>query len=320
MSTKKPIKSTPQTSGTDTEPDAGTLAKIRRSLPAPSEVERRAYRSQFPDAFCEEKGKLTKGRGALREARRWVVQIFKNRAQPGGDTVRYPPQRLHYLMDCVDALAAALDKQEADQGKAGRLKSGASQAEQEARALAEELHDDLSDVAGEREAEKADLAQATRGEMRTADDVQARLKSLAHLSRQWLASGDETLRALLSTYQVTEASATAADEMAAQLADKGTAASGERVEPRDTPPVNRAEGRVTQEMKLAMNATGRARKTWKDLKPLSPTAATRAAILGRARPKAEPPVTKEPTQAGTPEDKEPAPVKTVAKKRRTRRR
>src|SRR4051812_7073173 len=73
----------------DKEPDPTLLARIRARLPAANEVQRRAFRGQFPDEFCEEKGKLTKGEPVWREARRWAVQMWNNLSRGGGGDIRY---------------------------------------------------------------------------------------------------------------------------------------------------------------------------------------------------------------------------------------
>jgi hypothetical protein len=281
--------------------DPAIIERIRARWPAPTDVQRTAYRSQFSDDYCQDLGTKTRAELVRREALGWIVSLDTALRSPSGNTIRYTGARLRWLMEQVDALDTEIQAQRAEQGTTKTIKQTAAQAEQTARAVLDDLEDVLRDVAGERPADKREYDNALTA-LQAPEDVVERLTSLAKLGARWLALTDPVFKALVEEHKLTHELVERAGQMALALGEARTGARGTRLEPRDAPTVNRAEGRVLAEMKVALRAVESARRTDKTIRALVPGRGTRAAIVGRAKPVRTPP-------EKTPPEKKPANAK-----------
>lgn len=267
-----------------------------RNLPPLGDVDRAAFLSQYSDEDCEALGTVTKGENVRNEAGGWLVKVDQVLRGPDGASVVYPPERLRFFVECYFDLDRALERQQAAQGKALERKNAVDDALDPAVAAEEELYEALDAVAGNRPVERRALdTAAVPGKL--PEERAARLRKLAALGRRWRRSKDPQLAALVRTARLSEAHLQAAERAAATLSSARTSARGARLNPRDEPPVNRAEGRVLVEMRYVMKRFDAAHRRNPSVPRLVPGPATRKAIIGRSRAAAKKPGTDGPVDA-----------------------
>jgi hypothetical protein len=265
-----------------------------------TDVQRSAFRSRFADAQCDDYGDRTKSKGVFKEGAAWAAQIKQTLAQPH-EGLRYSEARFTWLLECLLELAIARDAQKTAQGSVGAVRRLEEQARAAALETREDLLEMLGELAGGVEADVEALRTA-RGTTKDNAALATSVRALAGLADGWLKRKGETDRALVAATGLTEAHAQAARRAAGVLdrASRDKAAEG-RVEPRDTPPVNRAEGRLLREMGVAMRSFAEGNRKNKVVRKLVPGPATRNALV-RIRAAAE----DEPKAGGdTPAETEP---------------
>lgn len=207
-------------------------------------------------------------------------------AKHPSDLRRYAPARFAWFLECVRNLADARAQEQARGGAAAASKLLAEQAERNASAARASLLETLDELVDGNDAEEKSLAAST-GSADRPDRVVASIASLAAFARGWLARGDDTSKTLVASVGLTLAEVESAEKAGEALAaaTAGTTMDG-KVVSRDTPPINRAEGRLLYEMKAAMRIFGSANARNKDIPKLSPGAATRSILAPRSAGKA----------------------------------
>lgn len=261
-------------------------ARLLAELPALTAAEKRVFLAQHPPSRCDAMGGRTKSEGVLKEARAHAAVIAKALRKHPVELRRYGRARFAWLLTCVAALDDARDAQQATDGSTTAAKDRAARAEATARALREDLLDALTTIAEGNPDDERALATAT-GSLMGAPALVASLRGLSALARAWLDRDTEDAKVLAASVSLTLADVEAAEAAAGALEEAaGDSTIEGRAAVKDTPSVNRAEGRVLLELRLAMRAFERAHERNKEIPRLPSGAATRQAFDRRSAAKA----------------------------------
>lgn len=272
---------------------AALAAQILSTLEPLTNAQRTAFLRLFSAAKCDEFGAKTKSAAVVKDAVEWAPIIAKALGKCPADLRRYGKARFAWLLECILALVDARAAQEAEGEPVPAVRAGAARAVEAAKDARAELVDALETLhEGDAPALKvlATAAAAVRNDDEAlADSVQA----VATLARGWLGRMDAESRALVASVGLTLGEVESAENAAATLAASvGATTLAGRLDFRDSPVVNRAEGRVLCEMRTAMRLFASAHDRNKLVPKLAPGAGTRH-VLGK-----HPTVAKD---AGTPD-------------------
>jgi len=250
-----------------------TLAvKVLGQLPALDNRLRAAYRGSFSEEQCDAWGAETKSAEVVREAEKWIGAMFgtvKKQSVSG-----YSPRRLAWLSELVVSLQDEIAKSKA--GSNG-LHGATSSAMQVAQRVLTDLVGRLELVAGGR-AELLELIRARGTSQRgSPQHVRDALTALIDLASKW--RRDAALLLLAEDADLSEARLNAAYNALENLARAEEAA----YEPppttdQDSAAVNRVEGRVLREMKLAASAFAQAKANGERVPALTPGPTVRSVL------------------------------------------
>jgi len=286
----KAKKSTPKTTKLKTKPAAHTaaelevldssqadalLARLLAQHPSITPGHRTAFASLLTDAQADDFGKRTRGADVRAEALRWAVQIDSSlRAYPGALS-GYGAARFVYFLECARGLHDALGADDKKRQKLDLARGAADSVRGSAAATRSKIASVLRTFAGRRVGERNDLA-AALGTSDTPDKIGLSLTALAKLGNTWLDRTDADSKILAETAGLTAGTITAAVNAAKSLQTAAAGASMEgRARPTDTPPVNRAEGRLLFEMIEARRIFNEANAQTGVVPKLSPGASVR---------------------------------------------
>ncbi len=259
---------------------AGAVADLLAALAPLTNAQRTAFHRQHAASRCDALGARTKSLGVVKDASDWAPTIHKALAKFPTDLRRYGPARFAWLLECVLALVDARAAQEADGGAAPAAKAALDRARGAARDARRDLVEALETLgAGDAETEAAIArAVAAGGD----DEAQAgALAALAGAARGWIGRADAESKALVASVGLTIGEVDSAENAAGELgAAVGSKTLAGRLEFRDSAAVNRAEGRVVCEMRLAMRLFASAHERNKLVPKLTPGPGTRA-VLGK---------------------------------------
>lgn len=293
----KPSKSS---KGGGAKPEGGdkTLQVEERlllSLPALTEIERRAFRGQFSDAQCDAYGSRTKAEPVCREARSWAATIDAALRKQPQSLRRYGTARFAWMLECVRDLHIALEAQASAKGGVGASRRQAGHARESAIAARDELLEALGLLAGGKATMRAELSTAA-GTTENAAAIARSLRELANLADAWLKHESPEAKALVSSVGLTPGDSDTARKAADALdAATGDATLGGKESARDAPTVNRAEGRVLLEMRTVMRIFERAHEKSALVPRLNPGPATRTVLRPRAAAEGKEEVIDEPS-------------------------
>jgi hypothetical protein len=194
---------------------------------------------------------------------------------------RYSEARFAWLLQCIRDLGEALEAQRAAHGSAGASKQRLERARAAAVSAREELISILTTLAGGDSTERELVAKAT-GTAESPASLARSLESLADLADDWLSRETDTAKVLTASLSLKPGDV----ESARSIANALTSATGDRAlqgssVARDLPTVNRAEGRVLLEMRVAMKLFERAHAESKVVPKLVPGPATRRVLAAR---------------------------------------
>jgi len=210
---------------------------------------------------------------------------------------RYQMSRLVWFLECLRALATAIDVQKTGVGSMQEARKRAERALSAAEATRNDLLHVLEILAGDNEAEKATFAKA-KGTAATPDTLAASLKSLATLAAGWITHSDRVMKAMAESVNLIKADVDKARRDAEELiAARTDGSAGGKRELRDNAQVNLMEGRVLLEMQLAMGIFEAANKQNKMVPKLVPGAASRP-FLARKRAEGPAGMEQEPPAGG----------------------
>lgn len=269
---------------------ARVLASLVADQPPLTQVQRAAFAGRYGDAACEALGGQTKSESVLGDAVAWAPIMDKALRKHPNVLRRYGRVRFAWFLACAEALEAARAEQEGRGGAAAASKAAAAKAQAAALAARSDLVETLEELADGNGDDEAALARAL-GVTDRPDRLVASLRALAGLARGWLAREEAGYKELVASAGLSiveiEAAETAAEVLAGAAA--GVTMEG-RVVTRDTPPVNRLEGRLLFEMKAAQRVFERANARTKEVPRLVPGHGTRRVLAPKSRSeKPEPP-------------------------------
>jgi hypothetical protein len=221
-------------------------------LPPLDAAHRDAFRSLFDDRACERLGAQVRATATIAAVLDWSARIARTLRARAVDG--YPPVRFAWLVECGVALAEA--RQGADDKADGLLDLQAQRrrAIKEARAARTELLGRLKSIAGHHETRRAAIL-ALPPASHLAVPLHDALASAIQLAHEWLASDDRSLHILCDSVRFGPAALVRpqkATEALLALIVELTAAG--RASKKDTVGVNRVEGRVIAEMRVARAA------------------------------------------------------------------
>ncbi len=277
---------TTTTSETPKTTPASRAGKVLTSLaadqPPLTPTQRAAFSARYADGACEEMGAKTKSESVLGDAIAWAPIMDKALRKHPGALRRYGRARFGWFLECTGALAEARAEQQGRGGAAAASKALALKAESAALTARADLLETLDELADGNPQDQAALSAAI-GSTDRPDRIVASLHSLVTLARSWLARDSATFKALADSIGFSSAEIDAAHAAAEALAEATAGATLEgRIVPRDTPPVNRVEGRLLLEMKAAMRIFGSANARTNDVPRLVPGPGTRHVLAPKA--------------------------------------
>lgn len=234
-------------------PDS-VAVKTLGSLPALTGKLRAAFRSAFTDEQCDAWGEQTKAENVIKEAEKFVATM--NRALKDNTDVTYSRRRLTFLCELLvlleDEVAHTKDTTSAD------LRSTRGAALAVANNARKDLARRLRALAGGQQKLLGEVAKVAPGSEKSATDVQDSLTATIDLGVKL--RRNEIMEALADDVGLTEArlnSAYAALEALAGAREVSLNAGGYEG---DAPSVNRIEGRVLREMRLAQRLFNESRE------------------------------------------------------------
>jgi hypothetical protein len=292
--------------GREDDQDDVDLTPIREQLVTLTSAQRGAFQSLYTEEQCEAWGTKTKSQGVYDDGCRFALVASTTIFKRPTIVIGYSPARLAYLVECLDELATQIAAQKGDSHVASNAAALRAAAEISVSKATRTLRRKLKAIAGGLPVKRKTIANAASSRDH---DVGQTLKGLAGLASDWLASTDAHVKVLVKDAALTDADVAAANGAVAALraAREGKTLGGVDSD-RDTPAVNRIEGRVLREMKWAMDCFDEAHEDDSTIARLVPSAATRA-VLAPTRgeedddaPPAPPPAVSPPATASPPSE------------------
>lgn len=227
------------------KPPESISVKTLGSLPALTGKLRAAFRSAFTDEQCDAWGEKTKAENVIKEAEKFVVTM--NRALKDGTDVTYSRRRLTFLCELLvlleDEVEHTRDKESAD------LRSTRSAALAVANNARKDLARRLRALAGGQQKILQDIAAVAPASDKSPSDVQDSLTATIDLGLKL--RRNELMEALANDVGLTEERLNNAYSSLEALAGASSVSLNAGAYEGDAPSVNRIEGRVLREMKLA---------------------------------------------------------------------
>lgn len=250
---KKPAAKTPAPAK-KAAPEVGlgsTAVRTLSKLPALTSKLHMAYRAAFTDEQCDAWGAKTKADNVIKEAERWISTLARD--LPDNADVSYSRRRLSYLCELVVLLADEMSRTTG--GAALRATRGA--AVELANNARVDLARRLRALAGGQQKILSEIAAASPENPDSGFDVQESLTELITLATRL--RRDDVTEALADDVGLTEARLNAAYSALENVAGAREVADNAAAYEGDAPSVNRLEGRVLREMKLAQRLLNEAR-------------------------------------------------------------
>jgi hypothetical protein len=255
-----------------------TSSELLADLPRLTDAERAAFRAQFTDEQCAALGDRTKSGAVQKDAFGWAKVMHSTlRAHPHA-VRRYGATRLAWFVECLRGLETAIEEQSVARDEASASGLGVDLARTAALAVRNDLRDTLTILAGADTHEKESVTRALEAHDGASEDaaLAKSLRALAELAEKWLGRHDEGARALVASVSLSRADVDAARTAADELFHASAADAGHRHDTQhDAPSTNVAEGRLLEEMRLAMHVFARAHDTNRAVPKLVPGSGTK---------------------------------------------
>lgn len=234
-------------------PDS-VAVKTLGSLPALTGKLRAAFRNAFTDEQCDAWGAKTKAENVIKEAEKFVATM--NRALKDNTDVTYSRRRLTFLCELLvlleDEVEHTRDSASAD------LRSTRSAALAVANNARKDLARRLRALAGGQQKILQDIASVAPGSDTSPSDVQDSLTATIDLAVKL--RRNELMEALANDVGLTEERLNNAYSSLEALAGASSVSLNAGAYEGDAPSVNRIEGRVLREMRLAQRLFGESRE------------------------------------------------------------
>jgi hypothetical protein len=245
------------------------------NLPALSSKLRAAYRLSFTDEQCDAWGAKTRAEDVLKEAEKWIGTM--DRALKGDPDVAYSRRRLAFLCELVVLLEDEMHRT-TDKGVSEHQSTRSA-----ALALANNARADLARrlraMAGGRQNILAEIGRHRPENAESVADVQQSLTALIALATRL--RRDDVNEALADDVGLTESRLNAAYSALEALTGAGEIDLNAAEYEGDAPSVNRIEGRVLRELRLAQRLFEEARVAGVKVPALTASPALKA-FLGPA--------------------------------------
>jgi hypothetical protein len=278
--TKKPVAE-----GQLSEPGAlAAPATLLGRLPTLDTDHRAAYLSQFTDAECTSLGEKTRSAAVRAAALAWAAEATPTLLGPHAKEIDYAPKRLAWLVELITSLDAERSAGLQKNTLQSSVRSERDVSRVKGQELKQRLAQKLSRVVKGNAVATQNLAAV--GATATDEELAGALTNLARLTDGLLKSADKGVAILAETANVTAADADAARAAARSLGQSrdSVALGGRAHGDRDTPEINRVEGRVLHELVFLRNAFDEARSRGVPVPALVPTPGVQV-VLGRSHPK-----------------------------------
>lgn len=260
---KKPVSAKKPTGATKPRLEQESVAVATLgSLPALTGKLRAAFRLAFSDEQCDAWGALTRAEDVIKEAQRWIG-IMAGALKDGAD-VTYSRRRLTFLCELLvlleDELAYTKNSANVD------LRCTRNAALAVANNARKDLTRRLRALAGGQEKLLREVDRLAPGRESSATDVQDSLTATIDLGLKMRRS--EIMEALADDVGLTEARLNSAYAALEALAGARSITLEPVAQEGDAPSVNRIEGRVLREMRLAQQLFDEARTMGAKVPPL----------------------------------------------------
>lgn len=248
--------------------------KTLASLPALTGKLRAAFRAAFTDEQCDAWGEKTKAENVIKEAEKFIVTM--NRALKDTTDVTYSRRRLTFLCELLVLLEDEVERTKSSTGNELRHVRGAALAV--ANNARKDLARRLRALAGGQQKLLGEISQIAPASEKSPSDVQDSLTATIDLCQKL--RRNEIMEALADDVGLTEARLNSAYAALEALAGASEVALNASAWEGDAPSVNRIEGRVLREMRLAQRLFSESREAGQSV-PALVVAPTLAAIFGK---------------------------------------
>jgi hypothetical protein len=236
--------------------------KTLSSLPALTGKLRMAYRAAFSDEQCDAWGQKTKAENVVKEAEKFVATMARS-LKDHTDSA-YSRRRLTYLCELVVLLEDEIAK--TTQDELSELRSVRSAVLEVANNARRDLARRMRAIAGGQQHLLAEVARVAPASEQSASDVQDSLTATIDLAQK--IRRNDVMEALADDVGLTEARLNSAYAALEALTGSGDVTLNAAAYEGDAPSVNRIEGRVLREMKLAQRLFNEAREAGNNLPTL----------------------------------------------------
>lgn len=235
-------------------PKRSVSVKTLGSLPALTGKLRMAFRAAFTDEQCDAWGQKTKAENVVKEAEKFVAtmaRVLKDHTDSA-----YSRRRLTFLCELLVLLEDEIAKT-TDTGM-NELRATRSAVLEVANNARKDLVRRLRAMAGGQQTLLKELSKVAPGDDRSASDVQDSLTATIDLAQKL--RRNDVMEALADDVGLTEARLNSAYAALEALTGAGDVSLNAAAYEGDAPSVNRIEGRVLREMKLAQRLFNEARE------------------------------------------------------------
>lgn len=233
---------------------ASLAVKTLATLPALTGKLRAAFRAAFTDEQCDAWGEKTKAENVIKEAEKFVATM--SRALKDGTDVTYSRRRLTFLCELLVLLQDEVSRTKDTSSAELRHVRGAALAV--ANNARKDLARRLRALAGGQQALLGQIAQLRPAAETSPSDVQDSLTATIDLAQKL--RRNDVMEALADDVGLSEARLNSAYAALEALAGASEVALNAAAYEGDAPSVNRIEGRVLREMRLAQRLFSEARE------------------------------------------------------------
>lgn len=235
-------------------PKKSVAVKTLGSLPALTGKLRMAFRAAFTDEQCDAWGQKTKAENVVKEAEKFVATMA--RVLKDNTDSAYSRRRLTFLCELLVLLEDEIAKT-TDDGM-HELRATRSAVLEVANNARKDLVRRLRAMAGGQQTLLKELSKVAPGDDRLASDVQDSLTATIDLAQKL--RRNDVMEALADDVGLSEARLNSAYAALEALTGAGDVSLNAAAYEGDAPSVNRIEGRVLREMKLAQRLFNEARE------------------------------------------------------------
>ncbi|MBL8913990.1 MAG: hypothetical protein JNM17_25020 [Archangium sp.] len=243
-------------------PKKSVAVKTLGSLPALTGKLRMAYRAAFTDDQCDAWGKQTKAENVVKEAEKFVATMERSLKEHTDST--YSRRRLTFLCELLVLLEDEISRTSKDEMVA--LRATRSAVLEVANNARRDLARRLRAVAGGQQTVLKEISAVAPASENSPSDVQDSLTATIDLAQKL--RRNDVMETLADDVGLTEARLNSAYAALEALTGAGDVSLNAAAYEGDAPSVNRIEGRVLREMRLAQRLFREGREAGQNLPSL----------------------------------------------------